>query len=201
MMVREGSKPHGRDVARLRFTRARCGACRTRVKAGLGCLSSRKPNRLPGFPLHIVDSDLKHGKTRVQPLRSCLRAILGRKFALQSPIHEGRERATAGLGSPSPRFARGDPSRQKLNYFLFRNGIIQTHSPLQQSLSDGRGKHAVERQAIENERAIRLAARHREIGKQPHIVAKPHPFQRGNENLLFEKTPAEKNDTYIRCRQ
>jgi len=34
MMVREGSKPHGRDVARLRFTRARCGACRTRVRQG-----------------------------------------------------------------------------------------------------------------------------------------------------------------------
>ena len=58
----------------------------------------------------------------------------------------------------------------------------------------------MECQAIENERAIRLVARHREVGKQAHIVTKPCRLQRGNENLLLQKGSAEKNDTCIGCR-
>jgi len=52
MMVREGLKPHGRDVARLGFTRARCGAWpHRRVKARTWMLKLEEPNRLPGFSL------------------------------------------------------------------------------------------------------------------------------------------------------
>lgn len=61
----------------------------------------------------------------------------------------------AGLVHESPARACGRRvSRQELKYPLFQDGIIQAHSPLEQSLPDRRGEHAVERQAIENERAI-----------------------------------------------
>lgn len=49
-------------------------------------------------------------------------------------------------------------SRQQLEDPSTRIGIVQTHRPFQHGLAHGRRKHTVERQAIKNERAVRLTA-------------------------------------------
>jgi hypothetical protein len=112
-----------------------------------------------------------------------------------------RPRSRSRAGPHAKRIAGGARSRQELPNPLCQTGVIQTHRPFQQGLSDSRRQHAVERQAIENKRPVGLKPRNREIGKQPHIVPTPDPFQRRNENLFFKPGPAQKNDASIRCYQ
>jgi len=47
---------------------------------------SRQLDFLASLCLRVIDSDLEHGKTLLQLFRACPRAILGRKFSLESAV-------------------------------------------------------------------------------------------------------------------
>jgi hypothetical protein len=70
-----------------RFTRARCGASRTRPNKIYEDASLRDPDFLPSVGLRVIDSDLNRRKTPLELFSTCPRAVAGRKFGLQSAIH------------------------------------------------------------------------------------------------------------------
>ena len=69
-----------------RFTRARCGAGRTRAKSRLHS-SLGGPDFLPRIRLRVIDSDLKHGKAFLQLLSARPGTVPGGKFGFRPAIH------------------------------------------------------------------------------------------------------------------
>ena len=65
-----------------RFTRARCGICRTRPNEKLGKLSSWNLGPLANYCLSAKDSNLKHRETLSQRLPAAASLIANAAFSL-----------------------------------------------------------------------------------------------------------------------